>query len=247
MRRHCGTAVGVWHQAITGGQPAGCTRQRVDPPFKPPTLLNGLGCWFQVWIEAPISVVGPLTERNEPRRMAWRVMTEKRSRAEVPGDDTAPWLVRVGLSGPFPGQPPQVGVQHAEGMLGHPDPVVGDPPGDDRVGPRDERVRVGPRRAVACVDSRSAIPPHCLLARLGQQLAVGIAADAEPEEVEPPSYPARSAEESPGVARFPLRRFPRRGARTRARGRRAFRLGVRVRLRGPGWRGWSGRCRGCSR
>ena len=45
MRRHCGTAVGV-HQPSRAASLLGCTRQRVDPPFKPPTLLNGLGCWF---------------------------------------------------------------------------------------------------------------------------------------------------------------------------------------------------------
>ena len=44
---------------------------------------------------------------------------------------------------------------------------------------------LAPRRAVASADSRSPDPSHCLLARLGQELAVGVAADAEPEEVEP--------------------------------------------------------------
>ena len=66
-----------FHQPSRAASLLGCTRQRVDPPFKLPTLLYGLGCWFQVSMEAPISVVGPLTERNEPRRMAWRVMTDK--------------------------------------------------------------------------------------------------------------------------------------------------------------------------
>ncbi len=63
--------------------------------------------------------------------------------AEVPGDDPAPRLVRVGELGPLPGQSPQVGIQRAEGAFGHPDPVVGGPPGDDRVEPGDHRVGAG--------------------------------------------------------------------------------------------------------
>ena len=78
-----------------------------------------------------------------------------------------------------------MGVQRAEGLLGHPDPVVGGPSGDDRVEPRDQRVRVRPSQGLCFRGQASPDPSQRLFARLGQQLAVGIAADAEPEEVEP--------------------------------------------------------------
>jgi hypothetical protein len=42
--------------------------------------VNGVGCLFQVSMKLPMAVVSSLTERNEPRRMAWRVMTEKKQR-----------------------------------------------------------------------------------------------------------------------------------------------------------------------
>ena len=105
--------------------------------------------------------------------------------AEVPGDDPAPRLVRVGELRPFPGESPQVGVQRAVGALGYPDPVIRGPAGDDRVEPGDQRVRVGPAQGGGLGGQSFPDPSHCLLARLGQELAVGVAADAEPEEVEP--------------------------------------------------------------
>ena len=104
--------------------------------------------------------------------------------AEVPGDDPASRLVRVGEPGPFPGQPPQVGIQRAEGALGHPDPVVGGPPGDDRVEPGDHRVGVGPSQGRDLLGQPPPDPPQRILARLGQQLAP-VAADLEPQEVHP--------------------------------------------------------------
>ena len=143
-----------FHQPSRAASLLGCTRQRVDPPFKPPTLLNGLGCWFQVSMEAHDLGGGPLDgAERRPRRMAWRVMTEKSASSGDPGALTGPLepgrarsgrparaspdeqrgagqkyrrrFQRLGLfgwelSGPFPGRPPQVGVQRAEDALDSP-------------------------------------------------------------------------------------------------------------------------------
>lgn len=39
---------------------------------------NGAGWSFQLSMNVPIAATSSLTEVNEPRRMAWRVMTEKK-------------------------------------------------------------------------------------------------------------------------------------------------------------------------
>lgn len=39
---------------------------------------NGTGCSFQLSMNAPIVLTSSLTEVKEPRRMAWRVITEKK-------------------------------------------------------------------------------------------------------------------------------------------------------------------------
>ena len=43
---------------------------------------NGAGCWFQWSMNAAMAPVSSRTDRNEPRRMAWRVMTEKKHQVE---------------------------------------------------------------------------------------------------------------------------------------------------------------------
>ena len=43
---------------------------------------------------------------------------------------------------------------------------------------------LAPRRAFTSVDSRSRIRRNAVVARLGQQLAVGVAANGEPQEVD---------------------------------------------------------------
>ena len=45
--------------------------------------LKGTGWSFQWSMNAPIAAVSSLTEVNEPRRMAWRVITEKKHSARL--------------------------------------------------------------------------------------------------------------------------------------------------------------------
>src|SRR6266508_3072594 len=101
---------------------------------------------------------------------------------EVPGDDPAFRLVRVGVSGPLVDQPPHMGVQRTERPLGHPDPVVGGPTPDDRVESGDHHFGVGPSQGPRLGAEPFPDPPHGGLARLGQQLAAE-PADVEPQEV----------------------------------------------------------------
>jgi hypothetical protein len=95
--------------------------------------------------------------------------------AEVPGDDPAPWLVRVGESGPLPGQLPQMGVQPAVGAAGHPDPAVAAHPVMIGLSRAMTASALAPRRAFTSADNRQRLwrPRWRVCCRGAHQAACG--------------------------------------------------------------------------
>src|SRR6266487_348268 len=105
--------------------------------------------------------------------------------AEVASHDPRLRLVGVGVLGPFVGEFPHVVVQRVEDSARHHPPVVGGPTPDDRVEPGDDRRRV--RAAQGARLGREPFPESLdgRSTRLDQQLAVSVAANVDPQEVEP--------------------------------------------------------------
>ena len=109
-----------------------------------------------------------------------------------------PTIQRFGLSGvapcgPLVGEFPQVVVQGAERPGGHHAPVVGRPAPDDGVERGDDRHRVAAAQGARLGREPFPDPLDGRLGRLDQQLAVGVAADVEPEEVKALDRGGRSA------------------------------------------------------
>jgi len=105
--------------------------------------------------------------------------------AEVPVNDPGLRLVRVCAQRPLVGQSPQVVIHGGEHLFGHHAPVVRSPSPHDRVDRADHRHSVGPTQGPQLGGEPPPDPPDGLLAGLDQQLVVGIAADVEPQEIEP--------------------------------------------------------------
>jgi hypothetical protein len=104
--------------------------------------------------------------------------------AEVPVDDPALRLVRVATCRPLVGELEHVVVQRGEGLAGHHRPVVGRPAAHDRVDRPQHRRWVRPSQGLELAAEPFPDPSERRRARLDQQLPV-VAADVEPQEVEP--------------------------------------------------------------
>src|SRR6266536_2761640 len=112
------------------------------------------------------------------------VVPELAGLAEVPAGDPAFRLVRVAPCGPLAGEFPHVVVQGGERPGRHHCPVIGRPAPDDGVKRGNDRYRVAAAQAAHLGREPFPEPPDGRLGRLDQQLAAGVAADAEPGKVE---------------------------------------------------------------
>ena len=104
--------------------------------------------------------------------------------AEVVLNDPALRLVRVATRCPLVGKFEHVVVQRGEGLAGHHRPVIGRPATNDRVDRPEHRRGVRPSQGLELAAEPFPDPSERRLARLDQQLPV-VAADVEPQEVEP--------------------------------------------------------------
>src|SRR5712671_4217594 len=105
--------------------------------------------------------------------------------AEVPAGHPGLRLVRVRAQRPSVGEQPQVVVYLAEHLLGHYAPVVRGPSPDNRVNCADNRDGVTSPEGAHLGGGPFPDPPNCLGAGHDEQLAVWVAADVEPQEIEP--------------------------------------------------------------
>src|SRR6266852_2013257 len=104
---------------------------------------------------------------------------------EVPAGDPVSRLIPVAPARPLIGEPPQVIGQGSEHPGRYHRPVVGDPAPCDRDDLRQYRCDVGPAERAELLREPAPEPLDGHGARFDEQLAVGVAADIESEEIEP--------------------------------------------------------------
>ncbi len=139
---------------------------------------GGPGELDQVRDAAPFVCAGAVPEHPP-------VVPELVEPAEVTVGDPPLRLSRVAAFGPPPGELPQVIVQLAKGSAGHHSSVVGGPPPDDRDERGDDRRSVRAAQRAHLVREPFTEPLDGHWTRFDQQLAVLVAADIHPKEIEP--------------------------------------------------------------
>src|SRR2546423_562820 len=125
-----------------------------------------------------LEVVAAVTVAEDPAVLPGGV-----EHAEVPADDPAFRLVRVGADGPPVGESPHVVVQRAECRAGDRVPVVGGPSPDNRVEGTDDRGGVGPVEGFDLGGEPVPEPLHGRFARFYQKLSA-LVSHGISEEVE---------------------------------------------------------------